>query len=80
MDSYYVVSSESRKVLFGPFTDRKEADAKHYEICSKGIPVGDGEVKRPRVAVVIDHALTPNEQGNHYSHAAPPEEPSKEKK
>lgn len=71
---YYVVSSDSRKVLFGPFSDRREADRKHYEVCSKGIPCGDGDVKRPRCAVVSEHALEPNEQGNHYCHVTAPKE------
>ncbi len=66
MCRYYVVNSESRKVLFGPFEDRRDADRRHYDVCSNGIPMGDGEVKRPKCAVVSEHALTPNDMGNHY--------------
>lgn len=64
---YYVVNTENRRVLFGPFEGRTEADNKHYDICAFGIPdVASGNALRPRCAVVSEGALTPNELGNHY--------------
>ena len=65
---YYVVGIENRKVLFGPFESREAADNAHYEVCCNGIPDNEtGIAARPRCAVVSEHALTPNDQGNHFA-------------
>lgn len=64
---YYVVSPDNRKVLFGPYDNRQEADTKHYEVCSQGIPnTVTGAPDRPRCAVVCEDALVPNDHGNHF--------------
>ena len=66
---YYVVNTENRKVLYGPY-GRTEADLKHYAICAYGIPDPDSGIAiRPRCAVVCEDALKPNEHGNNFSHS-----------
>ena len=76
MCNYFVVNTENRKVLFGPFCSKPEADAKHYDVCANGIMNQESGVAiRPRCAVVSEHALTPSETGNHYSKVAPAEVP-----
>lgn len=63
---YYVVNTENRRVLFGPF-EREAANIKHYDVCANGIPNQETGVSiHPRCAVVCEEALTPNDLGNHY--------------
>lgn len=72
MCSYFVVNTENRKVLFGPFNSKPEADAKHYDVCANGIMDHEsGVAVRPRCAVVNEHALAPSDTGNHYCHVEP---------
>lgn len=65
---YYVVNTDNRRVLFGPFDEKWQADQRHYDVCAYGIPdPNSGMPLRPRCAVVSEAALLPNDLGNHYS-------------